>query len=382
MPSTDQLTNQLDRLAAFDSGPFPVLSLYLNMQPDQHGRDSFDTFLRKELADRIRTYGAEGPEHQSLQRDANRIRAYVEGVEPSANGLAIFACSAADLFEAIPLAAPVDEHRLYISDVPHLYPLARLADEYPKYAVLVADTNTARLFVVAANTVAAKATVEGKKTGSHKMGGWSQARYQRRVQNDHAQHAKEVVAALDRVVKDEQVSSIIIAGDEVIVPLLRAELPKELSDKVVDVMALDIRAPEHEILDATRELMKQKDASSDRERVEALFDAYRSNGLGVVGPEATRLALEMGQVDELLITGTPDVLDAGGFAASAAAPSSGTTGTAADHTPQAAERTPEERLADELIAAARQTAARITIVQDGSLLASVGGTGALLRFKL
>jgi peptide subunit release factor 1 (eRF1) len=128
--------------------------------------------------------------------------------------------------------------------------------------------------------------------------------------------------------------------------------------------------------------MKQKDASSDRERVEALFDAYRSNGLGVVGPEATRLALEMGQVDELLITGTPDVLDAGGFAASAAAPSSGTTGTAADHTPQAAERTPEERLADELIAAARQTAARITIVQDGSLLASVGGTGALLRFKL
>lgn len=369
MPSTDQLTTQLDRLAAFDSGPFPVLSLYLNMQPDQHGRDNFDTFLRKELADRIRTYGADGPEQQSLERDAARIREYVSGVDASVNGLALFACSGAELFEAIPMAAPIAEHRLYISDVPHLYPLARLADEFPRYAVLLADTHLARLFVIAANTVQSKETVEGVKTRSHKMGGWSQARYQRRVQNDHAQHAKEVVAALGRLVKDEQLSSIVIAGDEVIVPLIRAEFPKELADKVVDVVSLDIRAPEHQVLEATTELMKQKDASSDRERVEALFDAYRSNGLGVVGAEATRTALEMGQVDELLITATPDAIDAGqqGAAAQAA---------------EAAEQTAEERLADELITKARQTAARITIVQDGSLLAAVGGVGALLRFKL
>jgi peptide subunit release factor 1 (eRF1) len=369
MPSTDQLTTQLDRLAAFDSGPFPVLSLYLNMQPDQHGRDNFDTFLRKELAERIRTYGADGPEQQSLERDAERIRQYVAGVDASVNGLALFACSGADLFEAIPVAAPVAEHRLYISDVPHLYPLARLADEFPRYAVLLADTHLARLFVIAANTVHSKEKVEGVKTRGHKMGGWSQARYQRRVQNDHAQHAKEVVAALGRLVKDEQLSSIVIAGDDVIVPLLRAELPKALADKVVDVVSLDIRAPEHQILEATTELMKQKDELSDRERVDALFDAYRSSGLGVVGPDATRTALEMGQVDELLITGTPDLIDAG--QADSAAPAG-----------DAAQQTAEERLADELIAKARQTAARITIVQDGSLLAAVGGVGALLRFKL
>jgi peptide subunit release factor 1 (eRF1) len=368
MPSTDQLTAQLDRLAALDSGPFPVLSLYLNMQPDQHGRDNFDTFLRKELADRVRTYPAEGPERNSLERDAERIREYVTGLDASINGLAIFACSGADLFEAIPLSAPVDEHRLYISDVPHLYPLARIADDYPRYAVLVSDTNHARLFVVAANQLAAKDTVENRKTRGHKMGGWSQARYQRRVQNDRAQHAKDVVDALGRLVSDERISSIIIAGDEVIVPLLRAELPKELADKVVDVVSLDIRAPEHQILESTTELMKQKDASTDQERVEALFDAYRGNGLGVVGPEATRAALEMGQVDELVITGTPDMIDAGA--------------SASPNQAEGMQQTAEERIADELIARARQTAARITIVQDGSLLAPVGGVGALLRFKL
>jgi peptide subunit release factor 1 (eRF1) len=367
MPSPDQLTSQLDRLAAFESGPFPVLSLYLNLQADQHGRDSFDTFLRKELAERVRTYGAEGPEAQSLEQDAERIRTYLASVDRSANGLAIFACSAADLFEALPLAAPIPEHRLFISNEPHLYPLARLADEYPRYAVLVADTYRARLFVVAANTVQARETVEGTKTRGHKMGGWSQARYQRRVQNERAHHAKEVVDTLGRLVTEERISSIIIAGDDVVVPLLRAELPKALAERVVDVVALDIRAPEHEILRAAQELMQQKDASTDRERVEALFDAYRGNGLGVVGPAATRTALEMGQVDELLITGVPDALDTNASQSQESAP---------------AERSAEEQLADELIAKARQTAARITVVQDPSLLASVGGVGALLRFKL
>jgi peptide subunit release factor 1 (eRF1) len=366
MPSTDQLTAQIDRLAAFDSGPFPVLSLYLNMQPDQHGRDNFDAFLRKELAERVRTYGTEGPEQQSLERDAQRIREYVSSVDASANGLAIFACSAADMFEAVPLATPIDEHRLYISGEPHLYPLARLADDYPRYAVLVADTHRARIFVVAANSVQTRETVENTKTRGHKMGGWSQARYQRRVQNERAHHAREVVDALNRIVRDENIASVIIAGDEVVVPLLRAEFPKELADRVVDVVALDIRAPEHEVIEMTRDVMVQKDAANDRERVDALFDAYRSNGLGVVGPKATQMALELGQVDELLITGTPDTLDTG----------------SANDTVESGERTAEERLADELVTKARQTAASIVVVQDASLLASVGGVGALLRFKL
>jgi peptide subunit release factor 1 (eRF1) len=41
----------------------------------------------------------------------------------------------------------------------------------------------------------------------------------------------------------------------------------------------------------------------------------------------------------------------------------------------------EERTADELVAKARQTAARIHFIEDASLLAPVGGVGALLRFR-
>jgi peptide chain release factor subunit 1 len=365
MPSTDSFAAQLDRLAALEPGPFPVISLYLNAQPDQHGRDHFEPFLRKELAERISTFPAEGPERESLDKDAERIRAFVTTVEASVNGVAIFASSGGSLFETIQLAAPINEHRLYISSQPHLYPLARALDQHPRYAVLIADSHFSRIFVVAANTVEATEQVAGTKTRRHKMGGWSQARYQRHIENYHQQHAKEVVETLTRIVRDESVGSIVIAGDQAAVSLVTAELPKDVAARVVDVVKIDAHSAEREIVEATIETMRQNDAETDRARVDELLGAYRAGGLGVVGVEETLRALELGQVDELVIAAAPDTIDPGQR-----------EGAEKD------ERSPAERTADELIAKARQTAATVRFIEDPALLAGVGGAGAFLRFKL
>jgi len=365
MPSADTFSAQLDRLAEYEPGPFPVLSLYLNLQPDQHGRDNFDAFLRKELADRLRTYAAGSAEQQSLQADVAKIREYVSRVDPAANGLALFACGGADLFEAVPLAAPIDEHRLYIADEPHLYPLARLLDEYPRFAVLLANTHSARILVVAANRVQRTEAVEGTKTRHHKMGGWSQARYQRHLENYHLHHAKDVIEALGRIVAAETIPSIVIAGDEVIVPLLKEQLPAELEHRVVDVVKLDVRAPVQQVLETSMASLREWDAETDRQRVDAVVAAYRGNGLGVGGADRVREALEIGQVEELLIAASPSTI----------APFNALT-DAVD------ERSPEERTADELIAKARHTAARVRFIEDPALLAPVGGVAASLRFKL
>ena len=47
------------------------------------------------------------------------------------------------------------------------------------------------------------------------MGGWSQARYQRRAENFHLHHIKEVVETLDRVVREDNIQRIIVLGDDV-----------------------------------------------------------------------------------------------------------------------------------------------------------------------
>jgi peptide chain release factor subunit 1 len=373
MPTLDQLSAQLDRLAALDAGPFPVISLYLNMQPDQNGRDHFEPFLRKELAERLRTYSASGPERASLEKDAGKIREYGAAVDASANGLAIFACSGAELFDAMPFAAPINEHRLYVSDEPHLYPLARLIDEYPRYAALLADTHSARIFVVAGNAIEHTEQIEGVKTKRHKMGGWSQARYQRHTENYHLHHTKEVVDALARIVRDESIGSIVVAGDDVIVPLLKEQLPKDLAERVIDIVKLDVRAPEREVLDKTIAALRERDVETDRGKVDELLGAYRANGLAVVGVDQTRRALELGEVDELIITASPDAIRVSAAKGQAA-------GVAAENAKP--DRTAGERAADELVAKARQTAATIRFIEDPALLAGVGGAGALLRFKV
>jgi peptide subunit release factor 1 (eRF1) len=43
---------------------------------------------------------------------------------------------------------------------------------------------------------------------------------------------------------------------------------------------------------------------------------------------------------------------------------------------------PQARLADELVTRARQTSATVTFIEDGRLLAEVGGMGAFLRYRV
>ena len=383
------LTEQLDRLAAFEPSPFPVVSLYLNTQPNQTGRDQYQAFIRKEFKARSRTYPPESAERESLDKDLERISQFLESeIQPSANGVAIFACSAADLFETAQMTAPFDEHWLYIGDQPHLYPLARLESRYPRYAAVVADTNTARIFVVATGEVVTEEEIKNVKTRSTSQGGWSQARYQRHISNFHQQHAKEVVEALEKIVQREGIEQILIAGDEVITPLLRNELPKALADKVVEKIRLDTHAPVNEVIQSSLSAMQRLHERTDREKVEAAIGNYRAGGLGAVGPEDTLSALLKGQVDELLVTASMAGLGQVPFADSREAAANDAalaepeveTVSAGGEAPDAA---PEVvRLADELITRAKQTSARITFIEDPALLAEHGGVAALLRFRI
>jgi peptide subunit release factor 1 (eRF1) len=381
------LSEQLDRLAAFEPAPYPVVSLYLNLQPGQHGRDQHQGFVRKEFKARAQTYPANSPERESLDRDLEKIANFLENdLDPAANGLAVFACSAGELFDVIETTAPIEQHWLYISDRPHLYPLARLESQHPRFAALVADTNAARIVVFAAGEVVTEAEVKGVKTRSTSEGGWSQARYQRHIGNFHMQHAKEVVEALDRIVQQEGIEQVLISGDEVITPLLREQMPKHLAEKVVDHFRLDMRATADELVTATRDAMARLNERTDREKVEAAIGNYRAGGLGVVGPEATLAALLKGQVDELLITASLARLQPvaakgrkGAEARVALEDSAVETVSAGGETAASPEVV---RLADELVNRAKQTSAKTTFIEDASLLDAHGGVAALLRFTI
>jgi peptide subunit release factor 1 (eRF1) len=372
------LRAQLHKLAAFEPTTFPVISLYLDMRPDQNGRTRIDLFLRKVFPERASTL--KGDARKSFEQDVDRITAYLaDDVARSTNGLAIFACQRAGLFETIQMNAPIDDHWLFVGAVPHLYPLARVNDQFPRYAAVLADTNAARIFIFSLGDIELQRAVRNVKTHKTSMGGWSQARYQRHVENFHAQHMKDVVDTLDRIVREEAIHHIVVSCDETAKPVLMDALPKHLSEKLVGVLPLDFKAPEHQVLQETLEALRARDAASDEEHVEQMLGAWRGGGLAVVGPEATLQALQMGQVEELLIAATPSILRRPASVPPGTTPGPVDVDTSA---PQATVDPDRLKVADELVTKAHATSARVRFIENADLLKEVGGVGALLRFRV
>jgi peptide subunit release factor 1 (eRF1) len=346
------ITDHLDHLSAFEPVPYPVVSLYLDTRPDEHGRDNYQVFARKEMKARIQSYPLRSSERQSLERDMDRISGYLENkLQPSANGVAVFACEAAGLFETAQFEAPLERHGLYIGDQPHLYPLARVAAQYPAYAVVLADTARTRILVVAEGRVTGTTDIQGVKTRWTEQGALSQSRYQRHIENFHLHHVKDVVKALEKIVLLDRLDRIVLSGDVVVLPLLHEQMPKWIAEKVVDELSLPPDSPEKKVIAATLESIRKQDERTDREKVEAAVGAYRAGGLGVVGPDAVLLALELGQVDELLITASLAKIQ-------------------------------PRRFAEEFVRKAHQTSARVAFIEDTALLELYGGVAATLRYRI
>ena len=150
----------------------------------------------------------------------------------------------------------------------------------------------------------------------------------------------------------DHIDHIVLAGDEVILPLLEEQLPERLTQKLVDVVRLDIRSPEHQVLTATLEVLKRKDDETDETVVRDLIGDYRAGGLAVVGVQPVVEALERGQVDTLVISATPEQIEGG------------------------------DETANRLVTLAHQTSAAVRFIGNVRLLADVGGVGASLRYLI
>jgi peptide chain release factor subunit 1 len=237
---------------------------------------------------------------------------------------------------------------------------------------------------MAGGEIVSQRDVEGVKTRRTADGGWSQKRFQRHVENFHLHHIKDVVEALERIVQQEEIAQILLAGDEVVMPLLREQMPKHLAERVVDNLRIATNAPLADVIRLSLDAMKGVNARTDRQKVDAAVGEFRAGGLGVVGPEDTLDALVKGQVDELLLSASlGDLKHTPGGPRPPATEGAASTAVAGAAAGEAAGAEGHiVQLADELVTKARQTSARITFIEDRSLLKDWGGVAALLRFRI
>lgn len=369
----------LKKIAEIEASDMPFISIYLNAEANDYGRDDFDAFLKKQLSEHQDKYAEHTPERESFDRDLERIKEHAGKIPASANGVAIFACSGAnDFFETIEFDVPFENDRFFVFDKPHIFSLAKLIDQNPRFAVLLADSNTARTYIFQRGRVLENEEIENDKYNRSDAGELSQMRFQRHVDELRRQHIREVVDELDKIVREENLTKIVLAGNEkVTIPLIREELTPFLKDKIIGTVRMPIDTPEDEILDKAESAMKQNNTLEDKEKIDRLFEENYDEGLGVTGVAETLKGLQNGQVQELYMSAKFDEIeyDENEIKKILENYAPGDDG----EMPNVKE---SRQIADELLHLALNSAEQIRFIEDENLLEKVGGVGALLRYTM
>ncbi|CAN5857237.1 hypothetical protein BH24CHL6_BH24CHL6_07110 [soil metagenome] len=350
-----QLRDALRRLADWPATDLPVISAYLDLRPGSAGDNPQVRSGLVVVRDRLREIESEleprTPAHDSLTADIERIDDYIENEAlPAARCLALFACHGlGERFEVLHTSVGLED-QVVSGGRPRLLQLARLGDE-DQALVALADTNTLRLFALRSGALEEIGLLDDQADDYSQPsgGGWSQNRFQRHVQEHRQAFAELAAGAIDKVAQQEQARVLVLAGDEVALPLLTDALPQHLAERTRGSLRIDMRATPEEVEEEALAFLQTVHAADAEEAADRLVGAHRSAGLGVAGLDDTLQALRLGQVDEMLIDSSAEF---------------------------------DAESIEEAIGLAATTDARIRFCTDHGGLRKLGGVGALLRFRL
>ena len=181
----------LEPLSRLDPQGRAVLTVYVELDPSRFPTPTARDAELRALLDQA--------QREAGKRDVDRIRAWLRGdpaITRGANGLAIFSSVGADILEAVRLPSVV-EPMTVVDMVPWLEPLAAMISP-GDWGVAVVSRRAARLFRGGPHGLSEFAAIEDEVHRRHAQGGWSQARFQRGIEEQAAAHVRAVAKRLLR----------------------------------------------------------------------------------------------------------------------------------------------------------------------------------------
>ena len=306
--SVSRGVEEVRRLIAYRGG-HPVISLYLDLDPEQFPTPSARSTEIRSLIDTAgkQIEALEGLDHEDrigLREDLRRIDSFLSSADApfkGAHALAVFSCTAEDLFEVVKLSRPVPR-QVVIEPTPYVVPMIT-AVERRRWLVALVSRPSARVLTGSGDGLDERARVDDDVHGRHERGGWSQANYERSIEDDVEHHLKRVAEIVNRRWRQERFDRVAIGGQQETVPrfekLLTDEVRRHLATGRVDVDLSS--ATDVQIAEAVEKLVADEEKRTERETLDRLADALGAGGRGAGGPEATLEALGERRVSTLLI---------------------------------------------------------------------------------
>lgn len=289
-------------LAAMKGERAPITSCYLDVDGRRVARHQD---LEHEVEVLLKGAKAQANGEASVQSDLRRIERLVRsGIDRSrTRGLAIFACSADQLWEVIELPVPVPS-RLVINHVPAVGQLESVLREHEPIGVLLADRQRARMFVFELGELVERSELfealprdtgargERDRAGDHPHALEAHTHH-------HLRHAAQIAF---EVWSEHRFEHLAIAAPDHLSGQLEANLHPYLRKRLCGRITVPVTANHGEVLAAAEEVEAAVERRREARIVERLRAAVAGGRRGRAGLADVVGALGAHRVDVLIVS--------------------------------------------------------------------------------
>lgn len=272
-----------------------MLSLYLDLDPRRFPTPATREAELSALLGKARRQNA-GADAQRVQTLLEENRDLVRG----ARALAVFSSADADILEAVKLSREV-EPMVVIDTVPWLEPIASMVAS-GDWGVAVLSRSSARLLRGGPKALAEFDQTRTEVHRRHSQGGWSQARFQRGIEQEVSTHIKEALEHLLRAHRRRPLQHLVIVASEELQPVIEQGLHSDLQRVLTGFVEADLEdASPGEIVAAIAPVVEQADRNREASLLFELEEAIATGGHAVAGLDEVLAMLQRDRIDTLLI---------------------------------------------------------------------------------
>ena len=360
-------------LAGIRGGEAPITSCYLDVDGRRLIRHQ-DVEHELEVVLRDARHRANG--HRSVHDDLRRIEAYVRGGidRKVTRGLAIFACTATDLWEVIELTMPV-RSQLVINHAPAVGQLEAVLQEHEPIGVLLADKQRARLLVFQQGQLLEHTELIDELPRDYDVRG----ERERGTPESHVdelaqQHLRRAARAAFDLYQERGFHHLTIGAPDAIAGELERALHPYLRERLCGRIRVGVSASDSDVLKAAEEVEAEVERRREAAVVAKLREAAITGRRGVAGLAATLEALHSRRAERLVVS--KGYVEEGWRCPSSGAlaligPTNPLNGETMERVDDVVEDAIEEALTQGL---------PVTICVDNADLDVLGRIGALLRY--
>jgi peptide chain release factor subunit 1 len=373
--------DNLRQLASFRAEHGCAISLYVDLDPaDAPTPRDAHTRLNSLLDEGLKSNGASRKDmthdqRQALRADFGRISQFFEQgfSRDGARGLAVYCAGLDNFWRTLSLTDSVSDE-IKVGRELYLTPLVPLVGRGEGALVAVVSREQGRLYSLRGGRLEDVADHFDQQPRRHDQGGWSQANYQRHIDNLAQEHLRTVADDLARHVRRLRSVSVVVVCAEELRPDFAEALPKEARQAIVGWTHAEARATPGELLAVSMPVLERRRTEDEAATLARWREEAGRNGRAASGWAGTLEAASDGRVDLLLF-------QAGVQHEAWQCPECGRLGLEGGPCPL--DGTEMERRTEGLDLAVHQTLAHggsVWAVQHHHDLEPVEGIGALLRF--